>query len=316
MASPLNSEPGTSQSKDEHSELPTLLQGDRKNRSVSQDFADVIADEKKTAELVPERTSQEDADSDDEGHATTRISGDADAEDEEIDESVLEAARQRAADDEFFWNATQIALRERARREKVGAFLKAHGFVGVNSRRGWLWSYDYPLHCAAKHNDLEMVRILLQSKAIRRQKDSDNRTARAVAKKYNACGSHNDVVWSLTSKKRRAALQAKAAAAKNIQCMMQGARTGEVIHDLERCGREEDSSSVQPQAQDDGKPPSDEQAQVPSASADPTATVEVPVEFAKIIADSRVQGEDPITNCDKPCVFGKPEVACVNPASG
>merc|ERR1712113_888775 len=70
--------------------------------------------------------------------------------------------------------------------------------------------------------DLEMVRILIQSKAIRRQKDSDNRTARQVAKRYNVNGSHNDVVWALTSRKRRAAIQAKAAAAKNIQCMMEG----------------------------------------------------------------------------------------------
>lgn len=108
-----------------------------------------------------------------------------------------EAARQRAADDEFFWTAARMALSERERREKVGAFLKAHRFSGVNTKRGWFFSYDYPLHCAARHSDVEIVRLLLTSKAAPKQRDSDGLTARQVAKRENYLGSHSAVIKAL-----------------------------------------------------------------------------------------------------------------------
>mmetsp|Transcript_148115 Transcript_148115/g.474122 ORF Transcript_148115/g.474122 Transcript_148115/m.474122 type:complete len:259 (-) Transcript_148115:270-1046(-) len=78
--------------------------------------------------------------------------------------------------------------------EEVAAFLKIHHFSDVNARRGWIWNYDYPLHCAAKHADVEMVRLLLVSKAVRRQKNCDGLTARAVAKMQNVFGSHDAVI--------------------------------------------------------------------------------------------------------------------------
>jgi len=117
--------------------------------------------------------------------------------------ALAEAAKQRAADDEFFWTAAQMALKERERREKVAAFLKAHKFTGVNTRRGWYFSYDYPLHCAARHADLEMVRLLLKSKAVRKQRDSDGRTPRQVAKRENYHGSHVPVIKALTGRRRK-----------------------------------------------------------------------------------------------------------------
>mmetsp|Transcript_177334 Transcript_177334/g.568592 ORF Transcript_177334/g.568592 Transcript_177334/m.568592 type:complete len:283 (+) Transcript_177334:87-935(+) len=85
--------------------------------------------------------------------------------------------------------------------EEVAAFLKIHHFSDVNARRGWIWNYDYPLHCAAKHADVEMVRLLLVSKAVRRQKNCDGLTARAVAKMQNVFGSHDAVIKALTLKR-------------------------------------------------------------------------------------------------------------------
>mmetsp|Transcript_20193 Transcript_20193/g.56286 ORF Transcript_20193/g.56286 Transcript_20193/m.56286 type:complete len:289 (-) Transcript_20193:200-1066(-) len=133
----------------------------------------------------------------------------------ELDEEARRRAAERAErakDAELFWTAAQAALRERERREKVAAFLKTHHFSDVNARRGWIWNYDYPLHCAAKHADVEMVRMLLVSKAVRRQKDFDGRTARAVAKALNWYGSHDAVIKALKTKKhgRKAGVKAPA----------------------------------------------------------------------------------------------------------
>lgn len=111
------------------------------------------------------------------------------------------AAKERIAGDEAFWSAAQQALQERERRQKVAAFLSEHNFSGVNARRGWLWSYTYPLHCAAKHCDVKMVRLLLESKAERRQKDSEGRTAKGVAKVHNQNGSHAEVIKALRSQR-------------------------------------------------------------------------------------------------------------------
>jgi len=127
--------------------------------------------------------------------------------DEEDDESNLslearQAAQAKAASDEAFWTAASLALHERERRERVGAFLKQHGFGGVSSSRGW-WSYTYPLHVAAVQGDARLAQLLLDSRALRRRKDSSGQTARQLAKAVNKQGSHDAVIQVLKFSQRR-----------------------------------------------------------------------------------------------------------------
>lgn len=186
-------------------------------RSAENDTEPEAQHETITASLCEEAAGEQEHDDHDErqvdkqgakdDHGQTAIAehaaGEADAEETDSPEGEAErlaraeAARQRAADDEFFWTAATMALTERERREKVGAFLKAHRFSGVNAKRGWFFSYDYPLHCAARHGDVEIVRLLLLSKAVPKQRDSDGRTARQVAKRENYLGSHKAVIKAL-----------------------------------------------------------------------------------------------------------------------
>lgn len=142
-----------------------------------------------------------------------------------------EAARQRAADDEFFWTAAAMALTEHDRRERVGAFLKAHRFSGVNAKRGWFFSYDYPLHCAARHGDVEIVRLLLLSKAAPKQRDSDGRTARQVAKRENYLGSHSAVIKAFREYRRAKRATSVAAAGTGVDSItgLSEKRQGEAV---------------------------------------------------------------------------------------
>jgi len=147
--------------------------------------------------------NEEAADSDDEEAAEANAQ-EAEAEEAEAQDSEAEReALKRAAESEAYWSKAVRALKDRERREKVQAFLKAHGYTqDVNESKGWLFSYTYPLHSAAKRGNAEMARLLLESKAIRRQRDSDGRTARKIAKKMNVMGSHAEVIKILTRTKR------------------------------------------------------------------------------------------------------------------
>jgi len=117
------------------------------------------------------------------------------------------AAQEKAARDESFWTAAQQALHERERRERVGAFLKEHGFQTVNSKQGW-WNYTYPLHVASELGDARLVQLMLDSKATRRRKNSAGQTARQLAKSLNVGGSHDAVVEVLKFSQRRLRRQA------------------------------------------------------------------------------------------------------------
>mmetsp|Transcript_177333 Transcript_177333/g.568586 ORF Transcript_177333/g.568586 Transcript_177333/m.568586 type:complete len:296 (+) Transcript_177333:87-974(+) len=174
--------------------LPTLLQSRGRGPAVDED--NDAKDPHQTADK-PVEDADHGSDFEDAEEAEKEVEEEAAAElDEEARRRAAERAEraERAKDAELFWTAAQAALRERERREKVAAFLKIHHFSDVNARRGWIWNYDYPLHCAAKHADVEMVRLLLVSKAVRRQKNCDGLTARAVAKMQNVFGSHDAVI--------------------------------------------------------------------------------------------------------------------------
>jgi hypothetical protein len=108
-----------------------------------------------------------------------------------------------AESEEAFWKAAQKALRERARREKVDAFLKKHRFKTVNERKGWLFSYTYPLHVAVELNDVDMARTLVKSKARKKQRDSLGHTAKQTALYLNKFGSHDEMLRVLHRPKKQ-----------------------------------------------------------------------------------------------------------------
>jgi len=93
------------------------------------------------------------------------------------------AARQREADEQ----------------KQLQAFLKEHGFTAVNGKRTRMMKSKYPLHSAAKHNDADMVRVLLNSGANPALKSSAGLTAQQLALKINKAGSHDHVLSALTS---------------------------------------------------------------------------------------------------------------------
>lgn len=154
---------------------------------------------------------------------------------EQLSEAAIAQRIACAAAEEAFWSAAQDSLLQRERRERLGAFLKEHGFRGVNSRRSWLWRHTYPLHVAAKQGDAELVGILLEAGAYRHQKDSKGRTARQLAKGLdNDDGSHAAVIQVLARRGPRkkhtiACILAAAAAARQDEpsaALVAGAMAG------------------------------------------------------------------------------------------
>eukprot|EP00930_Biecheleria_cincta_P025857 TRINITY_DN18338_c0_g1_i1.p1 TRINITY_DN18338_c0_g1~~TRINITY_DN18338_c0_g1_i1.p1 ORF type:complete len:252 (-),score=45.58 TRINITY_DN18338_c0_g1_i1:285-959(-) len=83
--------------------------------------------------------------------------------------------------------------------EEIQAFLKKHGFSGVNSIKRYLMSSTYPLHKAAELGDEKMVALLLQKGADPSLKNSSSKTAAEVAKKKDKSGSHATVHSLLVS---------------------------------------------------------------------------------------------------------------------
>jgi len=110
------------------------------------------------------------------------------------DEEVSDKAAEEAA-----------ARRERAReqwlaQDRVRTFLAKHGFTGVCARRRRLLSTDYPLHCAVKLRDAEMVELLLQFKADPQQENSAGLTPQQCALELARSGSHAEVMMALSKR--------------------------------------------------------------------------------------------------------------------
>lgn len=85
---------------------------------------------------------------------------------------------------------------EREEREKlVSAFLKQHGFAGVQSvKKSLLSGSTYPLHKAAELGDVKLVEMLIKSGADPTIKNSAGKTAGEVAQKKDKKGSHAPVI--------------------------------------------------------------------------------------------------------------------------
>jgi len=84
-------------------------------------------------------------------------------------------------------------------KEILEGFLRQSGFWGFKPRRTWLFR-TYPLHAAARQNDLQAVQLLLKSGANPRVVDYRGRSPKQIAMKYDAAGSHVDVIkWLETA---------------------------------------------------------------------------------------------------------------------
>jgi len=91
------------------------------------------------------------------------------------------------------------------RQFNVQAFLKEHGFSGVNGKRTCIMKSDlervkseYPLHSAVRHNNTAMVRMLLKNGADPALKSSAGLTPHQLALYINSVGSHDLVLSALT----------------------------------------------------------------------------------------------------------------------
>lgn len=127
------------------------------------------------------------------GHAGDEAVG------EPPDEDVYEkaAAAEQAA-------ARKERVREQWQsQDRVRSFLSKHGYSGVCAPRRRLMGSSYPLHCAVKLRDAEMVELLLQFKADPQQENSGGLTPQQYALDLNRRGSHAEVMMALS---RRASL--------------------------------------------------------------------------------------------------------------
>lgn len=93
------------------------------------------------------------------------------------------------------------AREEREMREKVRAFLAAHGYRHVRARcSNTTMSKTYPLHCAVWCNDVDMVGLLLCSRADPTQANGWGQTPLQYAQRRNSRqGSHSAVLEVLNS---------------------------------------------------------------------------------------------------------------------
>jgi membrane protein involved in colicin uptake len=77
--------------------------------------------------------------------------------------------------------------------QQVQVWCKAHGFQDVNVERKTFKGKKYALHTAVKHQESEMVKMLIKCGARRDLKDSRGQTPRQVAEKISKSGGKDGV---------------------------------------------------------------------------------------------------------------------------
>jgi len=137
-----------------------------------------------------------------EAEATTRASEQAEMKRQEIERVADVQGRAEEAKEAV--RLLQQQEEERAREqklstEKVDAFLKLHGYGGVNVKRTKMMRSKYALDTAVKCKDAEMVQLLLAAGANRSLKSSAGKTAEQRARETNKNGSHWAVLAAFAS---------------------------------------------------------------------------------------------------------------------
>lgn len=81
---------------------------------------------------------------------------------------------------------------------KANKWCKSNGFLDVSSQKKTLrGATKFPLHTAVKHENAEMVGLLLKCGANKGMRDSKNQTPKELATKMNKNGSHNQILAML-----------------------------------------------------------------------------------------------------------------------
>merc|ERR1719198_1479971 len=114
---------------------------------------------------------------------------------EEAEAAAAEAAKREAeaARQEMAKQAAE------ARKQAVQKFLADYKFKDINTGRRSLTKTTYALHEAAKRNDLEMVKMLIEQGANVEQINSRKQTALQRATQEDKKGSHQEVIGVLKS---------------------------------------------------------------------------------------------------------------------
>merc|ERR1712048_1558026 len=103
-------------------------------------------------------------------------------------EAAAEVARQEMA-----------KLAAEARFEAVQKFLADNKFKGINIGRKSLTKTTYPIHEAAKRNDIEMVKMLVEEGANVEQMNSRKQKALQRATQEDKNGSHKEIIRLLNT---------------------------------------------------------------------------------------------------------------------
>merc|ERR1719277_2957911 len=120
---------------------------------------------------------------------------------------AVEEAAQRADEECARKEAELAAAREQelaeraaeARFEAVQKFLADNKFKGINIGRKSLTKTTYPIHEAAKRNDIEMVKMLVEEGANVEQMNSRKQTALQRATQEDKKGSHKEIIRLLNT---------------------------------------------------------------------------------------------------------------------
>eukprot|EP00928_Gymnodinium_smaydae_P008997 TRINITY_DN13322_c0_g1_i1.p1 TRINITY_DN13322_c0_g1~~TRINITY_DN13322_c0_g1_i1.p1 ORF type:complete len:214 (+),score=51.93 TRINITY_DN13322_c0_g1_i1:82-723(+) len=115
-------------------------------------------------------------------------------------QAAKEAAEREQLEREQLQQQRLRQQEEASRKVEVEAFLKQHGFKGVNTGKSSLLKTTYPLHEAAKLNNLDMVKMLLAEGANPAQKNSRGKTASQRAAQKDKAGSHASVIRYLNER--------------------------------------------------------------------------------------------------------------------
>merc|ERR1712187_865083 len=83
---------------------------------------------------------------------------------------------------------------QEVRTKAIAGFLKEHSFSSAGGPKRSMMKTTYPLHCAAKEGNWQMVEMLLKEGVNPAQKNSSGKTAAQVAQKKYKGGSHTNVL--------------------------------------------------------------------------------------------------------------------------
>mmetsp|Transcript_65620 Transcript_65620/g.184786 ORF Transcript_65620/g.184786 Transcript_65620/m.184786 type:complete len:259 (-) Transcript_65620:96-872(-) len=115
----------------------------------------------------------------------------------EMEETNVYSDEEQQQSDEEQQHEDERLARDRLRKTMVEAFLREHGYTGVDVPKRTILKLKYPIHTAAKYGNAQLVEMLIEEGADPLQKDSAGQTAAQVAQMKDTRGSHSGVLSKL-----------------------------------------------------------------------------------------------------------------------